>query len=35
MAIHLVHANIEGFEANSLNLLELRRVRKETPPNLP
>jgi len=35
MAIHLVHNNIEGFEANSLNLLELRRVRKETPPNLP
>ena len=35
MAIHLVHTNIEGFEANSLNLLELRRVRKQTPPNLP
>ncbi|HTB99174.1 MAG TPA: ABC transporter substrate-binding protein [Ferruginibacter sp.] len=35
MAIHLVHNNITGFEANSLNLLELRRVRKETPPNLP
>ncbi|HTB52295.1 MAG TPA: ABC transporter substrate-binding protein [Ferruginibacter sp.] len=37
MAIHLVHNNIEGFEANSLNLLELRRVKKEsqTPPNLP
>ncbi|HMG81493.1 MAG TPA: ABC transporter substrate-binding protein [Ferruginibacter sp.] len=28
MAIHLVHTNITGFEANSLNLLELRRVKK-------
>ena len=29
MAIHLVHTNIHGFTPNSLNLLELRRVRKE------
>ncbi len=28
MAIHLVHPNIAGFEANSLNLLELRKVKK-------
>lgn len=28
MAIHLVHTNISGFEANSLNLLELRRAKK-------
>ncbi len=28
MAIHLVHTNIKGFYPNSLNLLELRRVRK-------
>lgn len=28
MAIHLVHTNISGFEANSLNLLELRWARK-------
>jgi peptide/nickel transport system substrate-binding protein len=27
MAIHLVHTNIENFQANSLNLLELRRTR--------
>jgi peptide/nickel transport system substrate-binding protein len=27
--IHLVQPNIKGFEANGLNLLELRRVRKE------
>lgn len=29
MAIHLVHTNISGFTPNSLNLLELRRTRKE------
>ena len=29
MAIHLVHTNIKNFYPNSLNLLELRRVRKE------
>lgn len=29
MAIHLVHTNIKGFYPNSLNLLELRWVRKE------
>ncbi len=29
MAIHLVHTNIKNFPANSLNLLELRRTRKE------
>jgi peptide/nickel transport system substrate-binding protein len=28
MAIHLVHLNIENFYPNSLNLLELRRVKK-------
>ncbi len=28
MAIHLVHTNIEGFVPNSLNLLELRRTKK-------
>lgn len=28
MAIHLVHKNISNFYPNSLNLLELRRVRK-------
>ena len=28
MAIHLVHNNIENFYPNSLNMLELRRVRK-------
>ncbi len=28
MAIHLVHTNITNFYPNSLNLLELRRVRK-------
>lgn len=28
MAIHLVHKNITGFYPNSLNLLELRRVKK-------
>jgi oligopeptide transport system substrate-binding protein len=28
IAIHLVHTNISGFEANSLNLLELRKVKK-------
>ena len=35
MAIHLVHTNISGFEANSLNLLELRRTKKEAPSNSP
>jgi oligopeptide transport system substrate-binding protein len=29
MAIHLVHTNIKNFPANSLNLLELRRPKKE------
>ena len=29
MAIHLVHTGIKNFKANSLNLLELRRVKKE------
>ncbi len=29
MAIHLVHPNIKNFYPNSLNLLELRRVKKE------
>ena len=29
MAIHLVHTNIKGFTPNSLNLLELRRTKKE------
>ena len=29
MAIHLVRTNIKGFKPNSLNLLELRRVKKE------
>lgn len=28
-AIHLVHTNIKGFTPNSLNLLELRRTKKE------
>lgn len=28
MAIHLVHSNIKNFKPNSLNLLELRRVKK-------
>lgn len=30
MAIHLVHTNISGFVPNSLNLLELRRTKKES-----
>lgn len=29
MAIHLVHTGISGFQPNSLNLLELRRTRKQ------
>jgi peptide/nickel transport system substrate-binding protein len=29
MAIHLVHNNVEDFWPNSLNMLELRRVRKK------
>ncbi len=29
MAIHLVHTNIKDFKPNSLNLLELRRTKKE------
>ena len=29
MAIHLVHTNISGFNANGLNMLELRRTKKE------
>ena len=29
MAIHLVHTNIKGFVPNSLNLLELRKTKKE------
>jgi len=28
MVLHLVHNNISGFRPNSLNMLELRRVRK-------
>lgn len=28
MVLHLVHTNIENFTSNSLNMLELRRVRK-------
>jgi len=28
MVIHLIHTNVSGFPANSLNLLELRRVKK-------
>ena len=31
MAIHLVHNNIKDFPPNSLNLLELRRTKKENP----
>jgi oligopeptide transport system substrate-binding protein len=30
MAIHLVHTNIKDFPPNSLNLLELRRTKKES-----
>ena len=29
MALHLVHTNVHDFYPNSLNMLELRRVRKE------
>ncbi len=29
VAIHLVHKNIRNFEPNSLNMLELRRVKKD------
>lgn len=29
MVIHLVHRNINGFKPNALNLLELRRTKKE------
>ncbi|RYD70984.1 MAG: ABC transporter substrate-binding protein, partial [Sphingobacteriales bacterium] len=29
MAIHLVHNNVSGFKPNSLNMLELRRVKKD------
>lgn len=28
MVLHFVHTNIHGFKSNSLNMLELRRVRK-------
>ncbi len=28
MVLHLVHTNIQGFTSNSLNMLELRRVKK-------
>jgi peptide/nickel transport system substrate-binding protein len=28
MVIHLVHANVQDFWPNSLNMLELRRVKK-------
>jgi len=31
MAIHLVHTDIKDFPPNSLNLLELRRAKKENP----
>ena len=29
MVIHLVHLNITNFKPNALNLLELRRTKKE------
>ena len=29
MAIHVVHTNITGFYPNSLNMLELRKVKKK------
>ncbi|MEO5942499.1 MAG: ABC transporter substrate-binding protein [Ferruginibacter sp.] len=29
MALHLVHTNIKNFSQNSLNMLELRRVKKD------
>ncbi len=29
MVLHLVHTNVSNFKANSLNMLELRRVKKE------
>lgn len=29
MVIHLVHTNVHGFHPNSLNMLELRRVKKD------
>ncbi len=29
MALHLIHKNISGFTPNSLNLLELRRTKKD------
>jgi oligopeptide transport system substrate-binding protein len=29
MVIHLVHKNVHGFETNSLNMLELRRAKKD------
>ncbi|MEO6405812.1 MAG: ABC transporter substrate-binding protein [Ferruginibacter sp.] len=29
MALHLVHTNIQGFKPNALNMLELRRVKKD------
>lgn len=29
MVIHLVHKNVSGFEPNSLNMLELRKAKKE------
>lgn len=29
MALHLVHTNIKNFSQNSLNMLELRKVKKE------
>ena len=29
MVIHLVQPNVSGFKTNPLNMLELRRVRKD------
>ena len=29
MALHLVHPNVTGFKPNGLNMLELRRIKKQ------
>ena len=29
MVLHLVHTNISGFYPNSLNMIELRRTKKQ------
>jgi len=29
MVLHLAHNNVKNFRSNSLNMLELRRVKKE------